>query len=453
MAYISKSKRIQALETQIQATEAGKTKMEIDSLLFGRSIDVSIPGVYNGYTTYDEQVEGMYEKYNGFADFGNQQTRALVDIRSAFIGGDGISVSCEDETTSKWIEDFLERNKLQGSNFVNAIKASETTGFTLLVMEIKQNEDEENEVVVKRFKYDIKRPIEPVYADKNFNEDIVQIRIKEGTNWIPLNYADYIYVRTGGDDSNHYNPTTKIGVVLTDIDNYDRALKDIRRNNYIFARVTPVFEVNSESEAKNLKTWLQAIRWKVGTAFIGKAKFHYESPGTAAYENLISEMTATLKSISATTGVPVHWMGHVDLMSNRSTADSMYETIKNATVSERLIWEEALYDLIVKAQEMYIDAGGALKLNKDFQVRIPLISYEGFKDKVSALSQAFADSAISMEDYRNELPGIDPLKTKKAVEAEQKEQEEQLIKNGVPSIPENNTEGDSENGTDDETES
>lgn len=450
MGLFDKTKRIQALEAAIQATEGARSKVEIDSLISGRAINVSIPGVYNDYATYDEQVEGTYKKYNGFEDFGNQQTRALVDIRSAFIGSEGLSVSCKDEATSQWIEDFLQRNKLQGSGFLNAVKASEMAGFSLLILDLKKGEeDEANEVVVKRYKYDAKRPIKPVYADKNFNEEIVQIKVKDGGHWSTLNYANYVYIRTGGDDSNSYDPTTKIGIVLTDIDNYDRALKDIRRNNFVFARVTPVFEVQSESEAKNLKAWLQKIQWKVGTAFIGKAKFSYESPTTSAYDNLAKELGACLKTITAVTGVPVHWLGHVDMMSNRSTAESMYETIKNATASERLTWQEAIYDLIVKAMEMHIDAGGELKLNKDFEVKIPLIDYSGFKDKVSALSTAFADQAISMDDYRNELPGIDPLKTKKAVEAEKKEQEKELVKMGIPSINENdNPEGDSEDGDD-----
>ena len=63
-------------------------------------------------------------------------------------------------------------------------------------------------------------------------------------------------------------------------------------------------------------------------------------------------------------------------MSNRSTADSLYEMIKHATLSERLIWEEAIYDVILKAQEMYIDEGGTdIALEKDFEVKLPLLDY------------------------------------------------------------------------------
>jgi hypothetical protein len=53
-------------------------------------------------------------------------------------------------------------------------------------------------------------------------------------------------------------------------------------------------------------------------------------PEVGAMENLKSEMLINAKAISAVTGIPIHWLGHVDAMSNRSTADSLYETINNA---------------------------------------------------------------------------------------------------------------------------
>lgn len=438
---------------QIQATEGSTTKTEIDSAIFGRTINTTIPGVYNEFTDYHGQVIATYDRYNGASDFGCQQVRAIVDIRSAFISGEGLSVSCKDQATSDWIEKFIDQNKLNGSNFLNAVKASEMAGFSLMVLDVKEEEGKDIKVVVKRYRYSTKKQITVKYTDKNFNDEIAQIIIKDGISSTALNYKDYVYIRTGGDDTNANDPTTRIGVVLTDVDNYDRALKDIRRNNHIFARVTPVFEVSNESEAKNLKKWLQDIQWKIGTAFIGKAKFKYESPATSAYQNIISEMTSTLKTISAVTGVPVHWLGHVDLMSNRATAESLYETIKNATIIERLTWQEAMYDIILKAQELYINAGGELILNPDFEVKIPLIDFAGFRDKISALSQAYADEAISMDDYRNEIPGINPIKTARAVEAEKLARQEDMIKMGVRLTPEpekQNEEEGEEDGNDEE---
>jgi hypothetical protein len=99
--------------------------------------------------------------------------------------------------------------------------------------------------------------------------------------------------------------------------------------------------------------------------------------------------------------------------------------------------------MLMKAQEIYIDSGGmGLSLDRDFQVKLPLIDFSKFKERVDALSAAYADSAISMADYRNALPGIDPLKTERAVEEERAEDEERLVKAGLSLNPNNEEEDD-----------
>ena len=419
-------------EIKIQATEGGSSPMSIDSLLTASNVSSAIPGITNGYADYNLQTQAIYDKYNSLDAYGNQMIRTIVDYRVTFIGGEGISISCEDEKTAEWIENFLTVNHMNGSTLINIIKSAEMSGQALVTLEY--DEEFEN-VKVYRRSFDKDRPYRAKY-DKNTNKIITMQEKKKDIvgedGWVTLNLEDYIYFRTGGDDRMNEPPTTRTGVILTDAENYDRAVKDIRRNNHIFARITPVFEVQSESDAVSLRSALAKIKWKIGTAFIGKAKFSYETPTHGAHENLATELTSVIKTISAITGVPVHWLGYVDLMNNRATADSLYEMIKNATLNERLVVQESMYDLILKAQELYIDAGGeGLILNKDFDVRLPLIDFSNFLEKVRALKIAYDDGAISIDDYRNEVPGINPLKTAKAVEAEQKKNAELLVSMGL----------------------
>lgn len=415
--------KIQALDP-----EGAKQSVIIESLLTGLRLNVSVPGTINAYKTYDTQVTETYKKYNGLSDFGCQQTRAIIDLRTAFIAGEGISISCEDEKTSDWIEKFLAQNEMNGLNFINSVKASEICGQSLIVLKQDKWYDDSPYVRIRRIPYSADTPYKPVYADKLYKDEIVDIKIKSGQEWTSLDSKDYIYIRTGGDDSNSEKPVTKVGVVLTDLENYDRALKDMRRNNHIFARITPVWETGGDSETKALKTSLDATKWKIGEAFIGKAKFNYVTPGEGAHQNLTSELVATIKTISAVTGIPVHWLGYVDLMSNRATADTLYELIKNATIIDRQIWENSLYNLILKAQEIYINNGGEElnKLNADYEVRLPLIDFNEFLNRVKGLNLSYMDGAISLDDYRNALPGIDPLKTKRALEKEENEEKESL---------------------------
>lgn len=420
-------------EIKIQgAIEGSKRQVDIESLLLATGVSMSIPGITNSYDDYDSQTIAIYQKYNAGQSYGNQLVRTVIDYRTAFIGGEGLSVSCKNDDVADWIDTFLTDNKLNGSTLINLIKGSEMMGQSIIVIEL--NEDT-NEVEVYRKPYSANEDYRPKYDERTNKLIDMQVKKKNVLSiegWKSLGIKHFVYVRPGGDDRLTNQPTTKTGTVLTDIDNYDRAIKDMRQNNHVFARITPVFEVTNESEANALKKNLAAIKWKIGKAFIGKAKFKYETPSSSAHENLVHELVSTIKTISAVTGVPVHWLGYVELMSNRSTADSLYEMIKHATLSERLIWEEALYDVILKAQELYINNGGTdITLEKDFEVKLPLLDYGMFFDKVKALNMAYIDEAISIDDYRNAIPGINPLKTSKAVEIERIENAAMLVKMGI----------------------
>ena len=424
---------------KIQASEGSSREIMIESMLTGRLLNTSIPGTINAYTSYEGQVAETYRKYNSFASFGSQQTRTVVDLRTAFIAGEGISISCEDEPTADWIEDFISKNRLDGKNFINAVKGSEMAGQSLLLPRPRPWADGSLYIKISRVPYTSTAPYRAVYTDPMLREEVEDIQIRRDGQWVSLGFANFIYVRTGGDDANSEGPVTKVGVALTDMENYDRAIKDMRRNNHIFARITPVFKTANADETKALAASLEQMQWEIGKAFIGSAEFSYATPGSGAHENLETELKSTIKTISSLTGVPVHWLGFVDLMSNRSTAETLYELIKNHTVLERAEWEDAVYNLILKAQEMYIDAGGTdlPGLNPDYQVQLPLLDFGNFLELVRGLNIAYADQAISIDDYRNKVPGIDPLKTKRAIEQEQKNAQDDLIRSGVEIKPEN----------------
>lgn len=426
----TKKKLVKEITIQGAHVEGIGDGVMIESLLTGTRFNVSIPGVTNAYTSYESQVYELYRKYNGEADFGSPQVRAIIDLRTAFIAGEGISISSQDEGVAAWMETFLRRNELDGTSFINAVKGSELAGQALYLLRPRQWLDDSLYIDAQRFPYIAKRPFRPVWEDPLLRSEVIDIEVKNEMGvWVRLGLQTFVYVRTGGDDTNSRGPTTRAGLVLTDTENYDRALRDMRRNNHVMARITPTFKTENQQDAKDLKTQLETIGWKIGQAYMGSAEFDYATPGTGAHENLTSELTSTIKSMSSVTGVPVHWLGFVDLMSNRSTAESLYELIKNGTINERAEWKKALYRLLVAAQIMYIDNGGLdlPRVDFDFEVDLPLIDFSKFLDLVRGLSIAKSDNAISMQDYRSALPGINPLQTEREVRAEQEEQDEATL--------------------------
>lgn len=392
---------------KIQATEGARGSVGVlDGITWGASAS-GLGGTSNEYLTYGVQVAETYRKYNGQSAYGCASVRVIVDTRTAFIAGEGIALATDDEKFSAWAQSFLRDSKLSGSGFFEAVMGTEMTGRALFMMTSRLG----TFPLVKRIAY--KGEAYRISSDGR------TVYLKEGNTERAYPAERFLFIRTGGDDTGQDEPTTRVGLVLTDCENYERALKEIRLTNYTTSRITPTFKTESDSETTSLTANLKTAGWRIGQAFVGKAAFKYEGAPTSALDNLKTELSSTTKNISAVTGVPVHWFGWTDLMSNRATAEDLYQMIANATSRERTLIAEGMYDLIVKAQASYIDAGGTdiSAINRDFTVTIPSIDYGRFESLVRALSVAYNDKAISIDDYRSYIPGIDPLETKRAVEA------------------------------------
>lgn len=406
--------------------EAEHQNVNIENLFLSRVTNAGIGGVSNSYTTYGQQVDESYRKYNGAASFGNQQFRSVVDIRTAFIAGEGISISSPDERFNNWVEKFAKANHFSGSSFLDSVLGSELTGKALFTLRVKPGEIPK----VIRVPYSKAEPYRVILADKWDPSSVVDI-VKKDKNghFQSLGLGNFTYIRTGGDDTTANDTTTKVGIILNDCENYDRAVKDIRRLNHTVSRITPTFKTESEAETNKLTAVLKKWGWKIGQAFAGTATMKYETAGTGAVDNLKGELSTTAKNISGTSGVPVHWMGWTDLVSNKALGESLYDTIGNATIRERTLFSEGIYDLILKAQELYIDSGGTeiSKINSNFEVKIPLVDFSRFLETVRALNIAYGDEVISRGDYQNMLPGINPLLTEKAIKKEQAEAEKNMV--------------------------
>lgn len=391
---------------KIQASEGKRSNVDILSgITFFRSAE-DIPGTSNAYLTYDTQVDETFRKYNGRSEYGNSCVRTIIDTRTSFIAGEGLSVFSNDENSLNWIYKFLRINKLNGSIFYKIVMETEMTGVSILILEAKPTEIPVIKRLPRKINYEI-----------GINGDLI-VKLNNGKETV-INKDKYVIIKTGGDCDDTSEATTKIGLVLADCENYERALRDIRRTNYTSSRITPTFKTQSDEETKALAKELANKGWKIGQAVVGKAEFSYQSAQTSALENFKTELASTAKNISSTTGIPVHWLGWTDLMSNRATAEDLYQMISNATSRERTIISEAFSELIEKAQTLYIDNGGTeiYYVDREITVTIPSIDYGRFESLVRALSVAYNDGIITEDDYRGFIPGIDPIRTKKQLES------------------------------------
>ena len=431
-----KLKKIQAM-----AAEGAENPVDLESLLTG--VPLSENGSQRLYRSYGAQTSAIYRKYNGRDEVGNPQTRGLLDLRKATIAGEGISIQAENENTGAWINDFLNNNKLKGSRFPLWVLGGEMAGKSLVGLV-----PDKVSKFVRTFHYPFTNGADGIdYRVKLNNiydfDTIKDVEKKAGTGYasMKLKTGHFQYVRLGGDDCRVNETTTKVGLCLHEIESYDRALNGMRKNNHLFSRITPTFQTTSLSETTALQSWIARVKWKIGIIFAGTAKLEYVGPPETAHGNYKTEMEAAAKVISMVTGMPIHWIGHVDMMSNRSTAAELYDLINNATVIERVIWAEALKEIIIKAMKISIESSFENKTVKrgkailsipddKFTVNIPVMSWSRMESYIKALSLAFNDGVISDLDYQGKLPDIDPYVTNKRLE-QQKAEEAKLMAQAI----------------------
>ena len=422
----------QVVFVQAMASEGVNFPAAMHSLLDGSSIS-SISGITNEYKSYTKQVTETYKKYNGEADFGCAPVRTIVDIRSAFEAGEGMTVVPGEDAPQDFkdfVNDFIVKNKLNATRLFDIAKTTEMSGYCIPFVKANGRLKDVPTVCLmannKGSNY--------YFPDLAHSYDLDSVKgIMRKTKDEPerVSVNNFVFIRTGGDGSSCTDLTTRVGIVLTECDAYDKASKEMRELNWKMARITAAFETKNKNETDQVSSWIEKTKWAIGKAFVGTAKLDFKVPGTGAHDNLEKELGSSAKTISGTTSIPVHWLGHTDLMSNRSTAEELYNLINNGTIMERLAIASAMKELIIIAQELYIDAmGGDLKeVYTNFDVNIPIIDFNRFKSLVEAYSKLLADGIISKKTYRGIVPNIDAMKEEEQIAAEEDttEEDEEII--------------------------
>jgi hypothetical protein len=232
-----------------------------------------------------------------------------------------------------------------------------------------------------------------------------------------------VYIKTAGTDDDSNIAVTRIGTVLTDIENFSRSKYDLRKNNHLFARLTPYWKTSNEMEAKAIKNSIYQDNWKIGKGYAGPADFSLVGPDLGALESIKGEMIILLKNISTATGIPMHWLAYPELLNGRATAENLLEVVNASTKQERQILQEKIKEIIKKAMIISVDSGmSSNDIIDDFEIILPSVSISSLLLIQSTWLPLYQNGVISLATLRNQIPQIDPGK-----EAEYIEQE----KNGI----------------------
>jgi len=420
-------KKIKRLFAKIQATEG--QRFQTDALNWNYQTQQNTIRK-NGWKDYASQIQEIRKMYYGKTDYGNALGRPGIDIRVAFLCGEGLSITGgSKKSTAKWISDFLEYNFFGGSALTQAVKLGEMEGKCLAM--IKKVGDSKTGVKIKiklvsytALNYTVETdafgdPVKVTWTDPKTGKE----KSETAENFEYFNYAEY------NDNINDSPPP--IANVITQIVNYERALYDLRENNHLFGRITPVISDKDEVSLNQMANIINGTEWTIGQAILTTGNVRYLTPGTDALESLRGEMSLNLKLICAALGIPVHWMGWTDLMSNRATADTLSELVETLTKEARLKWIEFFTNLIRKAMIKSMQFGDDSKDLYGFKVELPQITAEKIKELIDAWFVLAEAGYVAKEVLINKLPGVDPEENKKALERERKEDEKNKPKAAV----------------------
>lgn len=371
----------------------------------------------NPYETYGLMVRALSKKYSGTADWGNQITKNIIDVRAAFIIGQGIKPVIKDKTKTRemdFIKEFIEFNNLDEEKPQDWAKEAEIEGKFLCKLFVNQDKKQIEVRYIPWTAHEYKIETETDDYEK-YTKATYQIN-KTGDT-VDLEPSVFVYKKFGGRTHKVNETPPKTGLILRQVEDLDKALWDWRKINHLFSAPTPYFKCETVEQAKSLRDLLKEINWKIGKLLVTTATFSLEGFSGQGIDSLEKEIITLAKIISGTTGVPVHFLGLPDLMSNRAVADNLMELIYASTSKERHIWIGAYEEIFHKVLEMATnELNGGYDANA-IGVEIPFVTAQKMKELVEVWLPIYSSGAISLPFFLSKIPELD-------IEEETKKQEQ-----------------------------
>lgn len=387
----------------------------------------------NPYKEYKSAIKELARKYEGIADWGCYQARSIIDVRSAFTIGNGIQVVERDQKTGEskpeqkgtfqkemdFINSFLQHNDIDEEGAQEFAKEAELEGRVLfkLIPNLEKKQIDLRFLSYSDLGYEVKSAPDDykVYESVEYHKS---------NGEVVLNSGEFVYKKFAGRANKVNDLMPKTATVLRVIEDLDKAMNDLRAINNLFASPTPHFDCEDETSARNLNKTLKSTNWKVGK-FIATAKVKFAMVGADAsgVDSIVKEITNCVKIISGTTGIPVHFLGLPDLMSNRSTSTDMFELIVAQTNKERRTWVGCYEEIFTRAMQMSNDKFGTTFNTEAISCDIPQITAAKLKELTEIWLPLFVANVVDLDFMLSMIPDADPERIK---ESNRKAAEEML---------------------------
>lgn len=386
------------------------------------------------YTTYETQVNAIYNLYENRSQFGCGETRMVIDWRATQIAGNGVNFSSEDPATNEFLTRWSRENKLTGLRAWEFARTGEMEGKSLLYNE-KRTVRGKKKILVKhlpwyRWQY-------RVYGSDDDGEEIDRIEFQDAKKQlVKLTEGQFVYARLGGVSSNRdgyvlNNTTPPVAYSLYHLVNLGRCLADLRDNNHLFYKPALALEAKDSLSAQSLRSLLFGRKTKGDLAaelqvndrtfYIVDGKMYFVEPSGACVESSIKEATILTQKVSSDQGIPVHFLGMPNLMSNRATADDLHEMVNGTTMRQREAWKDAYTELARQACEL---DGGNYDLDS-ITVTMPVVMLSDIDRIVRVWLPLYQEGLIDKRSMIEKIPGVDPEIILERLEEQSQERQRQ----------------------------
>ena len=401
------------------------------------------------YTTYLSQVQALSAKYSNTAAWGCLIAKNIVDVRAAFLIGAGIQVKQRESFVGDasreldFLRRFIEFNKLDSSYPNELAKEGEIEGRALLRLQpditVPKGMVRVLHVPWRLFQYEV-LPDAPNFYRFLRAKFVGTRQNKSSATLFPnetydasfdLPEEEFVYMRLGG---NIYEPNitpSKTAYVLRQVEDLDKELWDWRKINHLYAAPTPVFEFDKESvdEARRTEDYITKKNWRIGKAIvIAGGKYTLEAHKGEGFTTIEKAVQTDIQIISGATGVPVHFLGFPNLLSNRATAENLLELIQLSTDKERDAWRGGYTELVQKAIVMYNTVFNQNLNPSACEVTIPFASSATLAFIAKVYLPMYMAGAMSLEQLLSYITNVDTDKEIQRIKEQEKVKQEQEAK-------------------------
>jgi hypothetical protein len=405
----------------------------VDNILTVQEKETTYTG--NRYKDYAGVIAEVANKYTGAADWGVIQVGNIVDLRAAYIIGQGIKIkkvvgddpdpesnqkgqpkkkSTDGDAELEFAERFIDKNELDHEFAQDMAREAEIEGkvliklFPIVPPVVMGEPTPDIDIGIRWISWTTNKYIVHVNED-----DYLRV---EKVTWKPVKGGEVtllpdacVYKRFAGrlDIPNETFP--RVAKCLTQIENLDMALRDWRQINKLYAAPTPHIECETKEQAKDINERMDKVNWKIGKFFAHTGVFEYAQPSSEGQKAIESEIITLMKVISGCTGVPINALGCPEL-TTKYGADSqaMLDLIAMSTSKEREVWRACYQELLTKAMKMWNLVSKKTPLNPDLvQVGIPMVTKEQWDRITMTWLPLFNSQAITLPTLLEQVPGLD----------------------------------------------